>query len=147
LLITNSEETEQVPEDEETIPDTETTETLPVTNREEPEQDSEIEEIVYPDSTEDETAAQTTKPQAGVVTTTEENKIMDTTQETINLLENVEISERIFRVMLIGVDSRQDNVIGRSDTMILFDINPDTKKIVMTSILRDIQVDIPGLNR
>ena len=84
----------------------------------------------------------TTSVQTSEVTAAQETTVIQTTQETLPDLE--EGTDGIFRVLLIGVDSREDNIRGRSDTMILFDINPDTKKIVMTSLLRDIYVDIPG---
>ena len=87
-------------------------------------------------------AEQTTSIQTSEVTAAQETTVIQTTQETLPALE--EGTDGIFRVLLIGVDSREDNIRGRSDTMILFDINPDTKKIVMTSLLRDIYVDIPG---
>lgn len=54
------------------------------------------------------------------------------------------ISEKAFNIMLIGVDSREDDFDGRTDSMILVHINPETKKIITTSFLRDIYVDIPG---
>ena len=66
------------------------------------------------------------------------------TQKTIEIPDDIKGIEDTFRILLIGVDSRADDIRGLSDTMILFDINPRTKKIVMTSILRDIFVDIPG---
>ncbi len=47
-------------------------------------------------------------------------------------------------ILLCGVDSREDDFTGRTDTMILISINNDTKKVVMTSMLRDIYVEIPG---
>ena len=53
-------------------------------------------------------------------------------------------TEKIIRILLIGVDSRDDDFKGRSDSMIMFDINPETKKILMTSFLRDIYIAIPG---
>lgn len=69
---------------------------------------------------------------------------VQTTQESLPSFEDMEGAEDVFRVLLIGVDSKENNINGRSDVMILFDINPKTKKIVMTSLLRDIYVDIPG---
>ena len=84
----------------------------------------------------------TTSVQTSEVTAAQETTVIQTTQETLPDLE--EGTDGIFRVLLIGVDSREDNIRGRSDTMILFDINHKTKKIVMTSLLRDIYVDIPG---
>lgn len=49
-----------------------------------------------------------------------------------------------FNILLIGVDSRSDSYSGRSDSMILVSINTTTKKILMTSFLRDMYVTIPG---
>lgn len=47
-------------------------------------------------------------------------------------------------ILLIGNDSRSQGTDGRSDAMILISINHKTEKIYMTSILRDIYVEIPG---
>ena len=55
-----------------------------------------------------------------------------------------EMSEKAINVMLVGVDSKEDSFEGRTDTMLLFSINPETKKAVVTSFLRDIYLDIPG---
>lgn len=55
-----------------------------------------------------------------------------------------EISEKAYNIMLIGIDSREQNFDGRTDSMILVHINPDTKKLVTTSFLRDIYLKIPG---
>ena len=57
---------------------------------------------------------------------------------------NKEISEKAFNIMLVGVDSREDNFDGRTDSMILIHMNPETKKLVTTSFLRDMYLDIPG---
>lgn len=47
-------------------------------------------------------------------------------------------------ILLIGNDSRTEGTDGRSDAMILVSISSKTKSIHMTSILRDIYVEIPG---
>ena len=47
-------------------------------------------------------------------------------------------------VLIIGTDGRSDDDTGRSDTMILVSINKHTKKICMTSFMRDSYVNIPG---
>jgi LCP family protein required for cell wall assembly len=52
--------------------------------------------------------------------------------------------EGVINILLIGNDSRENGGDGRSDAMILVSINPKSKTIYMTSILRDIYVDIPG---
>lgn len=53
-------------------------------------------------------------------------------------------SEEIVNILLIGQDSRNSNVKGLADSMILCSINKDTKKLVMTSFLRDMWVQIPS---
>lgn len=58
--------------------------------------------------------------------------------------ETVLMDTDTFNILLIGVDSRSDSNSGRSDAMILISINQEAKKIVMTSLLRDIYVSIPG---
>lgn len=50
----------------------------------------------------------------------------------------------VINILLIGNDSRENGEDGRSDAMILVSINQKSKKIYMTSLLRDIYVDIPG---
>lgn len=50
----------------------------------------------------------------------------------------------VVNVLLIGNDSRENGEDGRSDAMILLSISNKTKKIYMTSLLRDMYVDIPG---
>ena len=47
-------------------------------------------------------------------------------------------------ILLIGNDSRSAGEDGRSDAMILISISNKTKTIHMTSLLRDIYVEIPG---
>ncbi len=49
-----------------------------------------------------------------------------------------------FNILLIGVDSRSDSFNGRSDAMILVSIDKKREKIIMTSLLRDMYVNIPG---
>ena len=52
--------------------------------------------------------------------------------------------ENVLNVLLIGCDSRSTEMSGRSDSMILLSMNKNTKKIIMTSIMRDIYIHIPG---
>lgn len=47
-------------------------------------------------------------------------------------------------VLLIGSDSRTSGTEGRSDAMILLTISDRTRTIHMTSLLRDMYVEIPG---
>ncbi|MCR5619862.1 MAG: LCP family protein [Lachnospiraceae bacterium] len=50
----------------------------------------------------------------------------------------------VTNILLIGNDSRLGGEDGRSDAMILVSISTKTGKVLMTSILRDIYVEIPG---
>ena len=52
--------------------------------------------------------------------------------------------EGVVNILLIGNDSRENGEDGRSDAMILLSISNKTKKIYMTSLLRDMYVEIPG---
>ncbi len=46
--------------------------------------------------------------------------------------------------LLIGQDRREGEGTERSDSMIIASINKDTKTITLTSLMRDMYVDIPG---
>ena len=50
-------------------------------------------------------------------------------------------------ILLIGVDTLEENINGRSDTMILVHVNPETADIRMVSFLRDLYVPIPGVGK
>lgn len=50
----------------------------------------------------------------------------------------------VVNILLIGNDSRENGADGRSDAMILLSISKKTKTIYMTSLLRDMYVEIPG---
>ncbi len=52
--------------------------------------------------------------------------------------------EGVINILLIGNDSRKNGEDGRSDAMILLSVSSKTKGIYMTSLLRDMYVDIPG---
>lgn len=52
----------------------------------------------------------------------------------------------VYNLLLIGVDLRAgENWNGNSDSMILVSINNRTKKIYMTSFMRDLYANIPGV--
>lgn len=50
----------------------------------------------------------------------------------------------VVNILLIGSDSRQNDTSGRSDAMILLSLSSRTKTVCLTSLLRDMYVDIPG---
>ncbi len=53
--------------------------------------------------------------------------------------------ENVYNLLLIGVDRRDKTWYGNSDSMILMSINKDTKKVHMTSFMRDLYANIPGV--
>ena len=56
-------------------------------------------------------------------------------------------SDKVINILLIGSDGRTPKERGRSDSMILVSINTATQKVYLTSILRDIYLDIPGVKK
>ncbi len=57
-----------------------------------------------------------------------------------------ELVSDVYNILLIGSDIRPEDLVGRSDTMILVSINKQTKRVVATSFLRDTYVKIPIMN-
>lgn len=53
-------------------------------------------------------------------------------------------SENIINILLIGQDTRNAEQKGLADSLILCTINTQTKRLVMTSFLRDLWVQIPS---
>lgn len=78
-----------------------------------------------------------------------EEEFEEENEEVAAPFEGMDVSEEAFNIMVVGIDSRDNDYTGLTDSMILFSINPDTKKAVMTSFLRDMYVKIPdhGGNR
>lgn len=54
------------------------------------------------------------------------------------------IGGKIINILLIGQDTRNAEQRGLSDSMILVSVNTETKKLVMTSFMRDLYIDIPS---
>lgn len=50
----------------------------------------------------------------------------------------------VVNILLIGTDARSSEEAGRSDAMILLSVSSKTKTVHMTSLLRDMYVEIPG---
>lgn len=47
-------------------------------------------------------------------------------------------------ILLIGQDRREEETVSRADTILLCSFQPESKKILITSFLRDLYVPIPG---
>lgn len=59
-------------------------------------------------------------------------------------VENLLNGAKLYNLLIVGVDSRQNDYEGRSDAMMILTVNPVEKKLVLTSLLRDSYVSIPG---
>lgn len=57
---------------------------------------------------------------------------------------NVMRDEDIINILLIGQDRREGQGRQRSDTMIICSLNKKTNKIILSSVMRDLYVPIPG---
>jgi len=58
-------------------------------------------------------------------------------------LPNWERKERV-NILLLGLDQREGEEFGRTDTMILASVDPVARRVGMMSLPRDLKVDIPG---
>ncbi|MDD3334441.1 MAG: LCP family protein [Eubacteriales bacterium] len=54
---------------------------------------------------------------------------------------------KTMNILLIGTDTYEEEADGRSDTMMLLQIDPDAKEIRLLSFLRDLYVSIPGCGK
>ncbi|CRZ34444.1 LytR family transcriptional attenuator [Herbinix hemicellulosilytica] len=80
------------------------------------------------------------------------DNVSDSTDEDLNFLSEYEKiadipvmkDKNVFNVLLIGSDSRDPDDRGRSDAMMVLSVSKKNKEIVLTSLLRDIYLNIPG---
>ena len=61
-----------------------------------------------------------------------------------NMLEQRAAVSEMRNLLLIGIDARPGETTGRSDTMIIVTLDPDDNSIKLTSLMRDMYVEIPG---
>lgn len=54
-------------------------------------------------------------------------------------------TDDMYNILLVGIDARDVSKSSRSDTMIILTLNKTTKKLIMTSVMRDIYCTIPGI--
>lgn len=75
----------------------------------------------------------------------EEDVISEHEQALSNLKSMIEQPTGTYNLLLIGVDRRDTSWSGNSDVMMLITVNHDKKTIYMTSFLRDLYANIPGV--
>lgn len=61
-----------------------------------------------------------------------------------NLSANESADEKIINIALYGVDSRENDYVGRSDAIMIASINGKTGQIKLISVARDTYVSVPG---
>ena len=61
-------------------------------------------------------------------------------------VQDLESSDDIINILLIGQDRRSGEGRSRSDTLILVTVNKPAKTLTLTSFMRDMYVQIPGRN-
>lgn len=72
-------------------------------------------------------------------------KLEEEINKNVNNDDAIIIDDGVINLLLIGIDSMSEDDVGRSDSMILVSLNKRTDTIILTSLLRDIYVKIPGL--
>ena len=61
-------------------------------------------------------------------------------------LDSIFDGEEYVNILLMGLDRRWNEKVGRSDAMVLLTFNKENNSVYMTSFLRDLYVQIPGYN-
>jgi LCP family protein required for cell wall assembly len=88
---------------------------------------------------EDDTVVESNSPQEEI------DKVRQAIEDNLrNNAEPIVYDDNVLNILLIGSDNMNLSEPGRSDTMILVSVNKESKKIVMTSLMRDIYLAIPG---
>lgn len=79
---------------------------------------------------------------------TDDGLIVEETEEEDVIWNNVDMGimkdENVHNILLIGQDRREGEGRQRSDTMIICSINKNNGKLILTSLMRDMYVPIPG---
>lgn len=94
----------------------------------------------------------TLDPPQTTVPVTDDPKVEDDVKQEIDQNvqkedDKIKVAKNVKNILLIGTDGRTVSDRGRSDTMILLTINENTKKITMTSFMRDIYLYIPTVGK
>ena len=91
----------------------------------------------------EETEPEPTPEEDAVVENPEEEEQFDDNIDSYLTDKRAEVAN-MRHLLLIGIDARPGETTGRSDTMIIVTLDPDGNVIKLTSIMRDLYVEIPG---
>ena len=92
--------------------------------------------------------ADSAKEQTPVIdnaTVENEEEIISEIEEDTADLEDIPEFEGMYNLLLVGSDRRSTDWYGNSDAMVLVTINSNTKKIYLTSFMRDLYANIPDV--
>lgn len=85
------------------------------------------------------------EPEDGAaILTEEETKALDEELQQRAAEHELFRNDDVYNILLLGNDSRSDNINERTDVILLVSINRKTEEIMLTSFLRDIYLYIPG---
>ena len=91
----------------------------------------------------EETEPEPTPEEDAVVENPEEEEQFDDNIDSYLTDKRAEVAN-MRHLLLIGIDARPGETTGRSDTMMIMTLDPDGNVIKLTSIMRDLYVEIPG---
>ncbi len=91
----------------------------------------------------EETEPEPTPEEDAVVENPEEEEQFDDNIDSYLADKRAEVAN-MRHLLLIGIDARPGETTGRSDTMMIVTLDPDGNVIKLTSIMRDLYVEIPG---
>lgn len=91
----------------------------------------------------EETEPEPTPEEDAVVENPEEEEQFDDNIDSYLTDKRAEVAN-MRHLLLIGIDARPGENTGRSDTMMIVTLDPDGNVIKLTSIMRDLYVEIPG---
>ena len=91
----------------------------------------------------EETEPEPTPEEDAVVENPEEEEQFDDNIDSYLIDKRAEVAN-MRHLLLIGIDARPVETTGRSDTMMIVTLDPDGNVIKLTSIMRDLYVEIPG---
>ena len=105
-------------------------------------EDVQVVEMLPQEATEEEIS---TEESLGIKVDEEALNSIHSLMQTISEKEVYEQKEEVYNLLLIGVDRRDKSWNGNSDSMILASIDKANNRLLMTSLMRDTYVDIPGI--
>lgn len=87
-------------------------------------------------------AANAESAEEEIEVTDEEQAYLDTQEAAIEANPTLPNNTNVYNLLVIGVDSRDDSLMGNSDVMILLSINKETKTVHMISFMRDLYANV-----